>query len=476
MGFARIVVQIVSERVFPPGSNLILSQGTANRLRLPQHPVWITFGSATDTAFIRSTPNQTPLVRISSRLAGQLKLSQQQTLNAYYDPSSRRLQLGPLLGVLMNRNVEGSENQLFGLMGEFLQECALAAMQKGMAFTVFPAEQVQLTEQRVRGWVFRNQSWELVTSPLPDVIYNRITSRRIERQPQVQQVLRSLRQSQRVHFFNETFLDKQQVFDMLSKDPVARSLLPESVPFQSTRLKPMLEQYRFLYLKPVNGSLGQGIIRLSLINGKWVCQQAEATGTVTRVFRYPKEAIRQLQRKVVGSRYMIQRGLNLVTHDGRPVDFRVLVQKNGQGTWSVTSTVARVANDHHIVSNLARGGTLRKAGEVLADIPLANKPDLKQIRERALEVAQSFEREAMGHFAELGIDLVLDQKGKLWLLELNSKPSKTGDTINVPTAGATRPSVSRLLDYTLYLTGWAPLLLKPITKRPLSKRTRRKRR
>lgn len=474
MGFARIVIQIVSERVFPAESNLILSQNTANRLRLPHHPVWITFGSATDTAFIRATPNQTPLVRISSRLAEQLKLSHQQTLNAYYDPSTRRLRLGPLLGVLMNRNVEGSENQLFGLMGDFLQECALAAMQKGMAFTVFPAEQVQLTEQAVRGWVYHNQSWELVTSPVPDVIYNRITSRRIERQPRVQQVLKSFLQSQRVHFFNETFLDKQQMYDMLSKDPSVRTLLPMSVPYHVSRLKPMLNKYPFLYLKPVNGSLGQGIIRLSLVRGKWVLQQSETTGTVTRVFPHAKEAIRYLQRKVSGSRYMIQRGLNLVTHDGRPVDFRVLVQKNGQGSWSITSTVARVANDQHIVSNLARGGTLRKAGEILAEISIPNKPDLKQIRECALEVAHAFEREAQGHFAELGIDLVLDQKGTLWLLELNSKPSKTGDTINVPTSGATRPSVSRLLDYTLYLTGWASILSKSISKRPLSKRTRRK--
>ncbi|MDR6226653.1 YheC/YheD family endospore coat-associated protein [Desmospora profundinema] len=476
MGVARIIVQIVSERAFPPESNLILSQSIANRLRLPQHPVWITFGSAADTAFFFSTPNQTPLVRISSRLAERLKLSQQQTLNASYDPSTRRIQLGPLLGVLMNRNVEGSENQLFGLMGGFLEECAQAASERGIAFTVFPAEQVQLRAQQVKGWVFQNRSWKLVSTPLPDVVYNRITSRRIERLPHVKQVLSALRQSNRVHFFNETFLDKQQVYDMLSKDPIARTLLPESVPYHSSRLRPMLERHRFLYLKPVNGSLGQGIIRLSLFNGKWLCQYAEVNGTVTRVFPHAKEAIRQLHRKVTGSRYMIQRGLHLVTHDGRPVDFRVLVQKNGRGEWSVTSTVARVANDQHIVSNLARGGTLRKAGEILADIQSPNKPKLSQIRERALEVAQAFEREAQGHFAELGIDLVLDRQGDLWMLELNSKPSKTEDTINIPTSGSARPSVTRLLDYTLHLTGWSSILPKPVPKRSLSKRTGRRKR
>jgi glutathione synthase/RimK-type ligase-like ATP-grasp enzyme len=475
MGVARIIVQIVSENAFPSESNLILSQSIANRLRLPRHPVWITFGSAVDTAVFLSTPNQSSLVRVSSRLAERLKLSQHQTLNASYNPSTRRIQLGPLLGVLMNRNVEGSESQLFGLMSKFLEECALAATQRGIAFTVFPAEQVSWKERQVKGWVFQNRSWKLASTPLPDVIYNRITSRRIERQPQVQQLLNAIRQSQRVHFFNDTFLDKQQVYDMLSKDPVTRPLLPESVPFHSSRIRPMLERYPILYLKPVNGSLGQGIIRLSLLNGKWVCQYAEANGTVTRTFPQAKEAIRQLQRKVTGSRYMIQRGLYLVTYDGRPVDFRVLVQKNGRGEWSVTSTVARVANDHHIVSNLARGGTLRKAGEVLANIPIPRKPHLRHIRERALEIAHAFERKAQGQFAELGIDLVLDRQGNVWMLELNSKPSKTEDTIHAPASGGIRPSVTRLLDYTLYLTGWASLLPKPSAKHRLKPTGRKKR-
>jgi hypothetical protein len=75
-----------------------------------------------------------------------------------------------------------------------------------------------------------------------------------------------------------------------------------------------------------------------------------------------------------------------------------------------------------------------------------------EIKMVALEIAKAFERLAEGHFAELGIDLAIDTQGKIWLIEINSKPSKTDDTVTNP-ALTTRPSVMRLLDYVLYLSG-----------------------
>ncbi|OYD08435.1 YheC/YheD family endospore coat-associated protein [Paludifilum halophilum] len=456
MGYARVVIQIISERYFPPQANMIMSQSLIKRLHLPQHPVWVTFGSATDTAFIVPIQNRTPLIRLSTRLASRLKISGQKTLNAHYDPPSRRIHFGPLLGILMNRDVEGNETQPFGAMSRFLEECVQCCSTKGVYLTVFSPEQIDLSSKSLRGWIYENKKWVLSDAPLPDVIYNRITSRRLENRTELQRKLDTLRHTYRIPVFNETFLNKQQVHDMLVKDEGMRRMLPETHAYQAARLKPMLERYRTIYLKPTNGSLGQGIIRITRQEGHLICQYSEAAGTVTRIFSSLKDTLRRLSRRLAGSRYIIQQGLDLVTVDGRPVDFRVLVQKDGKGKWSVTSAVGRIANSQHIVSNLARGGTIRKAGEVLAEIrTFTYKPSLDKLRQTALAIAHTFERLAQGHFAELGIDLVLDRRGRLWLIELNSKPSKTDDTITTPTLTA-RPSVTRLIDYTLHISGWSP--------------------
>ncbi|WP_380702042.1 YheC/YheD family endospore coat-associated protein [Salinithrix halophila] len=474
MGYARIVIQIVSERYFPHQTNMIMSQSLASRLNLPRRPVWVTFGSASDPALITLIQNHTPLVRVSSRLAERLKITGQKTLNARYDPSARCLMLGPFLGILMNRDVEGRDTQLFGVMTRFMEECAQAAASRGVYLTVFPPEGIDLSSKTIRGWTWGANRWQSSQSPLPDVVYNRLTSRRLERGTVLQQKLNELKTTHHVDLFNETFLDKQQMYDTLSKNEQIAKMLPDTQPWHISRLKPMVEQYRTVFLKPTNGSLGQGIIRVTLQDGKWICQYSEATGTVTRIFPQYREALRRISRKTAGSRYIIQRGLNLVTLDDRSVDFRVLVQKNATGVWSVTSTVARVANDSHIVSNLARGGTLRKAGEVLASIHTVGiKPDLRTMQNTALTIARTFEELAQGHFAELGIDLVVDKRGHLWLIELNSKPSKTDDTVTRPTL-ALRPSVVRLIDYVIFCTDWAPYIHIRQPRRPQQKPFRRK--
>ena len=56
-----------------------------------------------------------------------------------------------------------------------------------------------------------------------------------------------------------------------------------------------------------------------------------------------------------------------------------------------------------------------------------------------------------GQFGELGVDLAITRSGKIYLLELNSKPSKADNTLTLPSPKG-RPSVHRLLDYTLFLT------------------------
>ncbi|GGA51305.1 hypothetical protein GCM10007416_25530 [Kroppenstedtia guangzhouensis] len=476
MGHARIMIQILPERYFPPQVNMIVSQSLANRLQLPKHPIWAAFGTAADITFISTIQNQTPLVRIHSRLAEKLRITNQHHLNIRYDARNGALHFGPFLGILINEDVQGNSKQKFGMMARFLEECAQACASKGVALIVFPPEGIHLSKRTVRGWSYQGKKWELIEAPLPDTVYNRITSRRIERRQALQQKLSILRNIHQIPVFNETFLNKQQVHNLLTKDANMRPLLPETHLYHPKRLRIMLNRHRIVYLKPTNGSLGQGIIRVTAVDGKWVCQYTEAASAVTRIFPRADEAFRHLRQRVAGSRsrYLIQQGLNLVKWDGRPVDFRVLIQKNGKGIWSVTSTVARVANDQNIVSNLARGGTLRKAGEVLAAVQAKNKPTLQQIRNKALSIVEAFERLSQGHYAELGVDLVLDQQGQLWLLELNSKPSKTDETVNPSTV--IRPSVNRLVDYVSYITGWAPFLTTGTPEfRARPDRTRRKR-
>jgi glutathione synthase/RimK-type ligase-like ATP-grasp enzyme len=452
MGVARVQIQIVPEIQFPRYINIVMSRLLAKKLEIETNPFLVTFGSATAKGAIAFTNKKNNLVRMSSRLASQLKMINQSLIQAQFDSRSLRLRFGPLLGILINAEPQGKQEQLFGLMTRFLEECSAAGQSQGIRVAVFSPEQIDLKSKEIGAWVREKGRWTFARLPLPDVIYNRITSRKLEQQEGIQNKLYLLKTYYHIPIFNEKFLNKYQVYQILIKDERARNMLPETYPFRISSFKELLQRYPTVYLKPNNGSLGSGIIKVSRSDGKWICQSATPSGTLARTTKTLAEMSKLMAQKIGRQSYLVQQGLSLVKYDDRQMDFRVLVQKNRNGDWRVTSSVARIANNQHIVSNLARGGTIRKAADVLKELNhIPGKPTDSDIKTTALEIAKTFEHLAEGHFAELGIDLALDTKGKIWLIEINSKPSKTDDTVINPTTN-TRPSVLRLIDYVHFLT------------------------
>ena len=97
-------------------------------------------------------------------------------------------------------------------------------------------------------------------------------------------------------------------------------------------------------------------------------------------------------------------------------------------------------------------------------------------------LAQSGLESIQGHYAEFGIDLGVDTRGHIWLLEVNSKPSKSTTAVQQPgdeegehTPSRPRPSVIRMLDYAAFLSGF-PLPRDKEKKANAAKKRKRKRR
>lgn len=451
MGLARIQIKKKPERLFPINTNLCLGTSLAKKLKITGRTFGIKFGTARAVGHLWMTPQKNNTIFLTEQLANQLLIQNASTMYAQFDQQSLRLRLGPLLGILIDTPPSEKQKDIFGFMTKFLEECAQAGKNHGVQVVVLLPATIHVKKRQMQGWIFYQGQWLKTTLPLPDVIYNRITSRKVEAQKDLQTKLGILRKNFHISIFNETFLNKWQVHLLLAKEPALSSILPTTQRYQRNHLRKMLLRYPIVYLKPTNGSLGKGIIRLIKSPTQIYYQSSTSHGTTTLKFRSMAECLKVVSQRIGNQSYLMQRGLNLATYDGRQVDFRVLVQKNYKGIWSITSVVARIANDHHFVSNLARGGTIRNASEVLKDLNISPKPSLKKLKTTSLMIAKRFEQLADGHFAELGIDLALDKNGKIWLIEMNSKPSKTDDSVINPT-NTIRPSVNKLIHYIHYLT------------------------
>ena len=257
--------------------------------------------------------------------------------------------------------------------------------------------------------------------------------------------------------FNEKFLNKAEVFRALKKDPSLHSFLPESYLCKNYLLvKNMCTKFKTVFIKPTSGSLGKGIIRVSRRPDQKYTVEMMTAGGLRRVSCETTAKVYSLiSSKLKARPYQIQQGLPLISIGSRTVDFRALVQKDRSGKWSVTSVVARIAGNQNFISNLARGGTISTVTNAVArsNLPLrARKGIHSQLKQAALNIANGLDQQINRHFGELGIDLGVDRAGKVWLLEVNSKPSKNDDSSLVK--GGVRPSVKRLVQYVLHLSGF----------------------
>lgn len=437
----------ISGALFSPEPVVAISRGNVKKWKIPGK-ITVQFGTFKHTATVL-TAQKLDGLRINSQLAQSTGLWPGACVRMKYVPASRTLRLGPLVGVLMPRNGKSS---VFGNNTMFCQELSEAGEKYGGCFYFFTPGDIPASANSVHGW-FYHKGWHRASFPFPDIVYNRLTSRKTENNPSVQHFLREVK-SKGGQVFNERFLDKTEVFQLLRNNAAIRPYLPESHTFGNfAMLKNMCRKYPAVFLKPVRGSLGKGIIRIiRKTGGGYACQYSAVNGTRTRNFATLSQLYQSISGKLKRNRYQIQQGLQLIEAGKRPMDFRALVQKNQTGEWQVTSIVARIAGNQHFVSNLARGGTLSHAKEALNQSNLGKSKAgvvYQKLKHASLTIAKALENQVHDHFGELGIDLAVSKSGRVWLLEVNSKPSKHDNT---PLSDKKiRPSVKQLVQYCRHL-------------------------
>lgn len=453
---SKVAVQVIGSGMLPEDT-LLLGETYVKQWRIPQgQHIQLKFGSFRQHVKVIPAAKSNGL-RMSQSLARQMGLTSGSSIRLQYDAGTSTLVLGPLIGVLISRDYPHIPEKPFGSISMFCKELVEASTAQGVYVYFFTPSQIGENLDAIGGWIY-SDGWQQVNMPIPDVVNNRLTSRKMESRPSVQHFMKEVKQQHKTTVFNEKFLDKAEVFDALKKDNSLGRYLPEShLLLNYTMLKSMCSRYNNVFLKPVRGSLGKGIIRITrLDSNQYQAMHATAAGTRKQQHTSLAKLFSTISAKMKTVRYQIQQGLQLIEIQKRPVDFRALVQKNLSGKWTVTSIVARTAGNDHFVSNLARGGTLSTALEAVTKSNLqsgqSRQEAVNRLQQAALQIARGIDTQIPAHFGELGIDLALDTSGRVWLLEVNSKPSKNDNTpLN---DNKIRPSVRMMLQYSRFLSGF----------------------
>ncbi|UKS25186.1 YheC/YheD family protein [Paenibacillus sp. HWE-109] len=205
---------------------------------------------------------------------------------------------------------------------------------------------------------------------------------------------------------------------VLLRNKELRKFVPETRIYTQANLHSMLNRYKMVYIKPMNGSFGQGVIRVEK-RDKYVFQ----SGKVIKTFQTFLNLFSSLNKSKLNRTYLVQQGIHLLTHQNRIFDTRIMVQKNPKKTWEATGWIGRVAHPHKIVTNFHNNGKPLPL-DLLLNPYLKNKKKeayIQSLRLLGYQIAKHYQRYYPG-FKEIGVDIGIDKKLKPWVLEVNTAP------------------------------------------------------
>ncbi len=195
--------------------------------------------------------------------------------------------------------------------------------------------------------------------------------------------------------------------------------IPATRRLTSSSLGRMLSRHGMVYIKPVFGSCGVGVMRIERARGGWAVRD----GAKRRVFASRADLFGWVRKRIGRKPYLVQRGIHVLRLRGRPIDYRVVVQKGRKNGWKVTGVAARVASPRKAVTNGSQGGSIYAARSLLRRT--AGKKQAKKLLSRfgsmAHATAKRFER-SYPRMKELGLDIAVDRRKRAWIIEVNTRP------------------------------------------------------
>lgn len=325
----------------------------------------------------------------------------------------------PTIGILLNdrtyhRIIRGRTSH------EAVHLYELAASRLNCRVCYFRMKDISLRHRRVKALFLEQDGSQrrIRLIPLPDVIHNRA----IHLARGSRRKLASL-QAAGVFLYNRhNRYGKWLIHRLLMKDDRIRPHLPETRLATARSIREMMRRYDALIIKPNNGSIGRGIMKLQKIRKRWRLHYRSAVRRrrwlVARSSgRVPAVLLRAIRRRS----YLVQERIALASYMGRPFDLRVSVQRNRSGEWQVTGIIGKAAPARLFLTNVAQGGTVYTLEHLLHAHPALHPMIVRRdIEVLALRIAACLS-ETLPNLADLGMDIGITEQGVPMFIECNCR-------------------------------------------------------
>lgn len=208
---------------------------------------------------------------------------------------------------------------------------------------------------------------------------------------------------------------------LLLEEPYLTQFLPETKLFSRKSFWEMMDLYEKVIVKPCFGYRGIGLIQISALGE----ERYEIHNGLKKIiidgrnetFRYVSE-----NRNRRRGRYIVQEKILLAEINQCPFDIRVLVQRKRKfPDWAVTAKAAKVAARGFVITNAAKAVLTVETAIEKSIIEREQNEILNELDEVGLIIAQHLQKYYPIR-RTLGIDMGIDQHGKVWIIEVNLAP------------------------------------------------------
>lgn len=210
--------------------------------------------------------------------------------------------------------------------------------------------------------------------------------------------------------------------EVLLRSQELRQYVPLTKKFSRKTLRSMIDEYGMVYVKPINGTFGIGVVRVEQVKepAQGYRYQVQKDGRLASTFEGLYHGLQAFTGK---KSYLVQKGIYLLKYQKRRFDIRVMIQKNLNHQWETTGMIGRLSHPKNIVTNYHSGGTLMSIERLMSEH--LSPSEILAFKSRLKKLGVAIGRQLSTSYPglkELGADIAIDTKLHPWVLEVNTKP------------------------------------------------------
>lgn len=414
-------------------------------------PVILKFGSlSTSVKAARINPKQLPdgaAMQISKKILQDLRIPANLKISIL-PTGKQEFRLGPLIGILTSGRFCANKTFDFYLNYHVM-------LKSGLLY-VFSSKGLNIKTKTINGYYFNpsKKTWIPVELPYPDVVIDRCYPNAYWAHKQLEKVI-----GKGKIFNKKSLINKLDFYTALSEDKLLTTHVPVTrTCTDSSNLEAFLKTHRNLFIKPLSGMKGMGIITVSLgdnaakcrfmLKGKFIEEDLTNCDEILGVlqhFGHPKR------------KYIMQYAIPRMEYRGKPFCFRVMVCKNGSGHWLVPAIFTKTASCDSFLTNHAAGASFVSLKNLFKEIEGRLGYDktqlINQLVDLGIKTAGILDQK-YGPLGELGLDMVIDHSGKPWLIEANGNPGMVPRSHMIDFPNWVYQMFNLPVSYAIYLAGF----------------------